>query len=161
MKITSFLVSALIGSVAARDTIYLVNSYKGNEISSGMAYYADGHEQNGVSRPDDYVDVVHGSNVHWEGQNVKGKLPLQSWVELDTDCTKVPLVVVCLSRQASSQMLVASKVILGLVRVQMDFIRTTATRVLVRLASRGCCIQWMAGLSMLSTGAGPLIKILS
>ncbi|KAJ4016161.1 hypothetical protein NW752_003280 [Fusarium irregulare] len=72
MKITSLLTSALIGSVAARDTIYLVNSYKGNEISSGMAYYADGHEQNGLSRPDDYVDVVHGSNVHWEGQNVKG-----------------------------------------------------------------------------------------
>jgi hypothetical protein len=159
MKITSLLASALIRAVAARDTIYLVNSYKGNGISSGMAYYADGHEQNGVSRPDDYVDVAHGSNVHWEGQNVKGKLALQSWVELHTDRTKVLSVVVYLSRLASLQMLVASKGILGLARVQMGFIRTIATRVLVRLASRGCYILWMAGLSMLSTGVGLLIKI--
>lgn len=68
---------------------------------------------------------------------------------------------VYLLRLASLQMLVASKEILGLVRAQMDFIRTTATRVLVRLVSRGYCILWMAGLSMLSTGAGLLIKILS
>jgi len=159
MKITSFLTSALIGAAAARETIYLVNSYKGNEISSGMAYYVDGHEQNGVSRPDDYVDVVHGSNIHWEGQNVKGKLPLQAWVKPDTDCTKVLSAVVSLLHLASLQMLVASKEILGLVREQMDFIHTTATRVLVRLASPGCYILWMDGLSMLSTGAGLSTKI--
>lgn len=76
MKITAFLTSALVGAAAARDTIYLVNSYKGNEVSSGMAYYGDGHESTGGSRPDDYVDVVHGSNVHWEGQPVKGKFAL-------------------------------------------------------------------------------------
>ncbi|KAM0467322.1 hypothetical protein ACHAP7_012065 [Fusarium lateritium] len=72
MKLTSFLTSALVGASTARDTIYLVNSSKGSEISSGMAYYGDGHESTGGSRPDDYVDVVHGSNVRWEGQSVKG-----------------------------------------------------------------------------------------
>lgn len=81
MKITSFLTSALVGAAAARDTIYLVNSSKGNEVSSGMAYYGDGHESTGGSRPDDYVDVVHGSNVHWEGQPVKGKFSLLNYLE--------------------------------------------------------------------------------
>jgi hypothetical protein len=76
MKITSFLTATLVGAAAARDTVYLVNSYKGNEISSGMAYYADGHEATGGSRPDDYVDVVHGSNIIWEGRAVKGKFIL-------------------------------------------------------------------------------------
>ncbi|KAF5650718.1 myroilysin precursor [Fusarium sp. NRRL 52700] len=72
MKITTFLTAAFAGSVAASDSVYLVNSYKGNEISSGIAYYADGHSATGGSRPDDYVDVVHGSNIIWEGQTVKG-----------------------------------------------------------------------------------------
>ncbi|KAF5694694.1 myroilysin precursor [Fusarium denticulatum] len=75
MKITAFLTSALVGAVTAADTLYLVNSWKGNEISSGMAYYADGHDATGGtggSRPDDYVDVTHGSYATWEGQPVKG-----------------------------------------------------------------------------------------
>lgn len=75
MKITAF-TSALVGAASAADTLYLVNSWKGNEISSGMAYYADGHDATGGtggSRPDDYVDVSHGSHIIWEGQPVKGK----------------------------------------------------------------------------------------
>jgi len=78
MKIAAFLTSALAGAAAARDSVYLVNSYKGNEISSGIAYYADGHSATGGSRPDDYVDVVHGSNIIWEGQTVKGRFSLVS-----------------------------------------------------------------------------------
>ncbi|KAI7758877.1 hypothetical protein ACKAV7_011489 [Fusarium commune] len=73
MKITAFLASAFVGAATAADTLYLVNSWKGNEISSGMAYYADGHEPSDGPRPDDYVDVTHGSHVIWEGQPVKGK----------------------------------------------------------------------------------------
>ncbi|KAF5648955.1 myroilysin precursor [Fusarium sp. NRRL 52700] len=75
MKITAFLTSAVIGVATAADTLYLVNSWKGNEISSGMAYYADGHDATGGiagSLPDDYVDVTHGSYATWEGQAVKG-----------------------------------------------------------------------------------------
>ncbi|KAF5592396.1 myroilysin precursor [Fusarium pseudocircinatum] len=75
MKITAFLTSALAGAVTAADTLYLVNSWKGNEISSGMAYYADGHDATGGtggSRPDDYVDITHESHIIWEGQPVKG-----------------------------------------------------------------------------------------
>ncbi|KAF4339549.1 myroilysin precursor [Fusarium beomiforme] len=74
MKITSFLTAALFGAHAATaaESVYLVNSVKGNEISSGIAYYKDGHSATGGSRPDDYVDVVHGSNIIWEGRTVKG-----------------------------------------------------------------------------------------
>jgi hypothetical protein len=76
MKITAFLTAILVGAASAADILYLVNSWKGNEISSGMAYYADGHDATGGtggSRPDDYVDVTHGSHIIWEGQAVKGK----------------------------------------------------------------------------------------
>lgn len=76
MKITAFLTAAFVGAASAADTLYLVNSWKSNEISSGMAYYADGHDATGGtggSRPDDYVDVTHGSHIIWEGQPVKGK----------------------------------------------------------------------------------------
>lgn len=76
MKITALLTVTLVGAASAADTLYLVNSWKGNEISSGMAYYADGHDATGGtggSRPDDYVDVTHGSHIIWEGQPVKGK----------------------------------------------------------------------------------------
>ncbi|KAG5753140.1 hypothetical protein H9Q69_008481 [Fusarium xylarioides] len=76
MKITAVLNAALICAASAADTLYLVNSWKGDEISSGMAYYADGHDATGGtggSRPDDYVDVTHGSHIIWEGQPVKAK----------------------------------------------------------------------------------------
>ncbi|KAF5674603.1 myroilysin precursor [Fusarium denticulatum] len=72
MKITAFLTSALAGAVAARDSVYLVDPHNGSEVYSGIVYYTDGHSATGGSRPDDYVDVVHGSNIIWEGQMVKG-----------------------------------------------------------------------------------------
>ncbi|KAF4452388.1 myroilysin precursor [Fusarium albosuccineum] len=74
MKITSLLAAAFLGaqSVLADEYVYLVNSQRGNEYSSGMAYYGDGHPASQQPRPDDYTDVTHGSNVHWEGQPVKG-----------------------------------------------------------------------------------------
>ncbi|TVY59821.1 hypothetical protein Focb16_v003612 [Fusarium oxysporum f. sp. cubense] len=73
MKITSFL-AALAGlqSVAAWEYVYLVNSRKGNEISSGMAYYGEGHSAANMAHPDDYVDIRHGSNIQWEGLSLKG-----------------------------------------------------------------------------------------
>jgi hypothetical protein len=160
MKIASFFTSALVGAAAARDTIYLVNSYKGNEVSSGMAYYGDGHESTGGSRPDDYVDVVHGSNVHWEGQPVKGRFALLPDFGSQFNCNKALSAVVYPLHQTYLQMLVATKEILGLARARMGSILITATRVLDLVVNRGCCTLWMAGLLTLSTGAGPLIKVL-
>lgn len=41
-------------------------------ISSGMAYYGNLNPGENVGQqPDDYVDVVHGSNVNWE-QSTQG-----------------------------------------------------------------------------------------
>lgn len=43
-----------------------VNSQDGT-ISSGVAYYKNLNPgQNVGQQPDDYVDVIHGSNVNWE-----------------------------------------------------------------------------------------------
>ncbi|CAM1507702.1 Fc.00g045500.m01.CDS01 [Cosmosporella sp. VM-42] len=74
MKITTFLTAALFGAqpVTAVEYVSLVNYQKGNEYSSGMAYYGEGHTASGPTRPDDYTDIVHGTNIHWEGQAVKG-----------------------------------------------------------------------------------------
>ncbi|KAL4731230.1 hypothetical protein ACLX1H_000193 [Fusarium chlamydosporum] len=60
MKFTSFLAAAFAAHTVNAELVYLVNSKKGNEISSGMAYYADGHSVANGARPDDYTDVVHG-----------------------------------------------------------------------------------------------------
>ncbi|KAF7560934.1 hypothetical protein G7046_g3189 [Stylonectria norvegica] len=71
MKIVSLITALAVGSqVATAELIYLVNSSKGGEVSSGIAYYADGAEP--PSQPTDYVDVAHGSNVVWEGHTIKG-----------------------------------------------------------------------------------------
>lgn len=67
---------------------------------------------------------------------------------------------VYLSRQTYLQMRVVSKEMLGRARAQMGSIPTTAIRVLGPVVSRGFCTLWTAGLLMLSTGAGPLIKLL-
>ncbi|QPC70414.1 hypothetical protein HYE68_001166 [Fusarium pseudograminearum] len=72
MKITSFLTTIIAAHYASAEMVYLVNSVKGNEISSGMAYYADGHSAANLAQPDTYTDVTHGYNVHWEGNDVKG-----------------------------------------------------------------------------------------
>ncbi|KAJ4017803.1 hypothetical protein NW752_001709 [Fusarium irregulare] len=37
-----------------------------------MAYYDNNHSSANQARPQDYTDVVHGRNVHWEGATVKG-----------------------------------------------------------------------------------------
>ncbi|EKJ72297.1 hypothetical protein FPSE_07526 [Fusarium pseudograminearum CS3096] len=69
MKFTAF-TAALAGITsvnAAWESIYIVNSRKGNEISSGCAYYQDNAGAWG-RRPDDYVDVTHGSHRVWEGK---------------------------------------------------------------------------------------------
>ncbi|KAF5708099.1 myroilysin precursor [Fusarium mundagurra] len=73
MKITSF-VAALAGaqSVAAYEYVYLVNSVRGNEVSSGMAYYGDKNPPGKMARPSDYTDVTHGSFTYWEGKTIKG-----------------------------------------------------------------------------------------
>ncbi|KAF4338962.1 myroilysin precursor [Fusarium beomiforme] len=73
MKFNSFL-AALVGvqTVAAWEVVYLVNSRKGNDISSGMAYYGEGHSPANGARPDDYTDIRHGSNIQWEGLSLKG-----------------------------------------------------------------------------------------
>ncbi|KAF5243606.1 hypothetical protein FANTH_8186 [Fusarium anthophilum] len=72
MKVTTFL-TALAGvhSVAAYEYVYLVNSIKGNEVSSGMAYYGDKNPPGNMARPSDYTDVSHGSFTYWEGKAVK------------------------------------------------------------------------------------------
>ncbi|KAF5643431.1 myroilysin precursor [Fusarium tjaetaba] len=72
MKVTSFL-TALAGvhSVAAYEYVYLVNSVKGNEVSSGMAYYGDKSPPGNMARPSDYTDVTHGTFTYWEGKAVK------------------------------------------------------------------------------------------
>ncbi|KAF5670469.1 myroilysin precursor [Fusarium denticulatum] len=72
MKVTSFL-TALVGahSVGAYEYVYLVNSVKGNEVSSGMSYYGDKNPPGNMARPSDYTDVTHGTFTYWEGKTVK------------------------------------------------------------------------------------------
>ncbi|KAF5603835.1 allantoate permease [Fusarium subglutinans] len=74
MKVTFFL-TGLAGAqaVAAYEYVYLVNSVKGNEVSSGMAYYGDKNPPGNMVRPSDYTDVTHGTFTYWEGKAVKGK----------------------------------------------------------------------------------------
>ncbi|KAF5672115.1 allantoate permease [Fusarium circinatum] len=80
MKVTSFL-TALAGvhSVTAYEYVYLVNSVKGNEVSSGMAYYGDKNPPGNMTRPSDYTDVTHGTFTYWEGKAVKAVFPKLSF----------------------------------------------------------------------------------
>ncbi|OQO05246.1 hypothetical protein B0A48_09013 [Cryoendolithus antarcticus] len=48
------------------DGVYLVNCFKGSEISSGVAYYSFLGSNDG-QQPTAYIDVTKGSNVIWEG----------------------------------------------------------------------------------------------
>jgi hypothetical protein len=49
------------------DGVYFVNCQRGNEISSGLAYYRNMNPgANDGRRPDAYVDVSHGSFITWE-----------------------------------------------------------------------------------------------
>lgn len=73
MKVTSVIVAAALGAqVAYGEVVHLVNSYKGDSTSSGMAYYANG--RNPPNQPNDYIDVHKPGFVLWEGQTVRGKL---------------------------------------------------------------------------------------
>lgn len=47
------------------DGVFFVNCRRGDEVSSGLAYYKEMNLEGG-SGPDDYVDVVHGSFTTWE-----------------------------------------------------------------------------------------------
>ena len=73
MKTTYLIAAALAAYTASAETVYLVNSFKGSETSSGMAYYDNNHSSANQARPQDYTDVVQGRNVHWEGETVKGE----------------------------------------------------------------------------------------
>lgn len=77
MKFTSFLsVLAAVQAVNAGESVYVVNSRKGNEVSSGFAYYADNKVSPWGRRPDDYTDVTHGSLRVWEGKRTTGMIHL-------------------------------------------------------------------------------------
>lgn len=103
MKITSFLTTAIAAHCASAEMVYLVNSVKGNEISSGMAYYADGHSAANLAKPDTYTDVTHGYNVHWEGNDVKGEFHTAAYLfnMHKANKTKAPLAVESLSPPGS------------------------------------------------------------
>jgi hypothetical protein len=54
----------------AADGVYLVNSLRGEEKSSGLAYYKNMRAGgNDGQLPDDYVDLVHGDLIKWEGHH--------------------------------------------------------------------------------------------
>lgn len=51
-----------------QDGVYLVNSIRGNEKSSGLAYYKNMRfGGNDGQQPDDYTDIVHGELLQWQG----------------------------------------------------------------------------------------------
>lgn len=54
------------------DGVYLVNCFKGNKISSGIAYYANLSNNDG-QQPTSYINVTQGSNVIWEGTPGSGE----------------------------------------------------------------------------------------
>ncbi|KAH7305078.1 hypothetical protein BKA65DRAFT_415927 [Rhexocercosporidium sp. MPI-PUGE-AT-0058] len=48
-----------------QDGVYFVNCFRGDEKSSGLAYYSHFGNNDG-QQPDDYVDVTHGDLTWWE-----------------------------------------------------------------------------------------------
>jgi hypothetical protein len=60
------------GIVRTADGVYLVNCFKGNEISSGIAYYANLGNNDG-QQPTSYINVTQGSNILWEGTPGSGE----------------------------------------------------------------------------------------
>jgi hypothetical protein len=77
MKFTSFLGAlAAVQAVNAGESVYVVNSRKGNEVSSGFAYYADNRVSPWGRQPDAYTDVTHGSLRVWEGKRTTGMIHL-------------------------------------------------------------------------------------
>lgn len=61
---------------STNDGVYLVNCFKGDQISSGIAYYAFLGNNDG-QQPTAYIDVSKGRNTTWEGTPGSGSyLPL-------------------------------------------------------------------------------------
>ncbi|CAJ0546562.1 Ff.00g011890.m01.CDS01 [Fusarium sp. VM40] len=88
MKLTSFLGAlATVEAVNAGESVYVVNSRKGNEVSSGFAYYADNKVSPWGRRPDDYTDVTHGSLRVWEGKRTTGRFSsgVSFYVDINAD----------------------------------------------------------------------------
>jgi hypothetical protein len=54
------------------DGVYLVNSSKGAQRSSGFAYYAHIDSGNTGRQPDAYIDIKTDGNVTWEGSTQTG-----------------------------------------------------------------------------------------
>ncbi|KAK5118447.1 hypothetical protein LTR62_002961 [Meristemomyces frigidus] len=54
------------------DGVYFVNCFKGNQVSSGIAYYSFLGNNDG-QQPTAFINVTQGSNVVWEGTPGSGK----------------------------------------------------------------------------------------
>jgi len=54
--------------------VYLVNSTKAVQRSSGLAYYANIDSSNTGRQPDAYIDLKTDGNVTWEGNTLTGNL---------------------------------------------------------------------------------------
>jgi len=59
------------GGGSDRGGFYLVNSYRGGEKSSGVAWYNNLGGNDGMM-PDKYVDIKRGDTVWWEGNTNGG-----------------------------------------------------------------------------------------
>jgi len=59
------------GGGSGRGGFYLVNSYRGAEKSSGVAWYNSLGGNDG-KMPDKYVDIKRGDTVWWEGNTNSG-----------------------------------------------------------------------------------------
>jgi hypothetical protein len=55
------------------DGVYLVNSFNGNQSSSGFAYYSNIGSRQPGQQPDAYIDLQTTGVVTWEGGNFRGK----------------------------------------------------------------------------------------
>lgn len=55
------------------DGVYLVNSFNGNQSSSGFAYYSNIGSRQPGQQPDAYIDLQTTGVVTWEGRNFQGK----------------------------------------------------------------------------------------
>jgi len=55
-----------------KDGVYLVNSVKGNHISSGFAYYSELGWNNIGKQPTAYINVIQGKYQTWESHTIFG-----------------------------------------------------------------------------------------
>ncbi|PNP84150.1 hypothetical protein FNYG_02838 [Fusarium nygamai] len=87
MKVTAFIV-AMVGAVSVNaaddDSYFIVNSRRGNEVSSGVAWYSNRNNAWG-RQPQNYVDVEHGVVRKWEGQQTEAYFKDGSWFKVNID----------------------------------------------------------------------------